>query len=436
MGRGDRLSLIILRVEFAMTGLNILLGVTGGIAAYKTPELVRRLRDRGATVQVVLTASAAQFVTETTLQAVSGRPVRANLWDRQAEAAMGHIELARWADKVLIAPATAEFMARLASGSASDLLATLCLATEAPLSIAPSMNHVMWANAAVQANLELLLKRGIRLLGPADGDQACGETGPGRMLEPDDIAAAICAEESDRRPIADATGILHGKRVMITAGPTRESIDPVRFISNRSSGKMGYALASAASDAGATVVLLSGPVGLPAPEGVELISVETAEEMSAATHASIDDVDIFIAAAAVSDYRPHKVETNKIKKKEPTMTVDLVKSPDILASVANLDRAPFTVGFAAETDQVREHALGKLKAKRLDMIIANEVGAGLGFEKDDNAVHVFWRSGDREYPLTHKTELAKELIDLINERYEADSAKNTVVDITKRTATD
>lgn len=422
-----------------MTKQNILLGVTGGIAAYKTPELVRRLRDRGASVQVVMTASAAQFVTETSLQAVSGRPVRANLWDAEAEAAMGHIELARWADKVLIAPATAEFMARLASGSASDLLATLCLATEAPLIIAPSMNHVMWANAAVQANRDLLVSRGIRMLGPADGDQACGETGPGRMLEPDDIAAAICADESPGETAAavpNEPGVLQGRKVMITAGPTREAIDPVRFISNRSSGKMGYALAQAASDAGASVILLSGPVDLQAPDGVELISVETAEEMLAATHANVSDVDIFIATAAVSDYRPSNPKTNKIKTKQPAMTVELVRSPDILASVAKLDSGPFTVGFAAETDRLQEHALGKLAAKQLDMIIANEVGAGLGFEQEENAVHVFWRNGDRAFPLAHKSDLAKELVALIHERYEAGPGEDTVVELTALAATE
>jgi len=422
-----------------MSKQNILLGVTGGIAAYKTPELVRRLRDRGASVQVVMTASAAQFVTETSLQAVSGRPVRANLWDAEAEAAMGHIELARWADKVLIAPATAEFMARLASGSASDLLATLCLATEAPLIIAPSMNHVMWANAAVQANRDLLVSRGIRMLGPADGDQACGETGPGRMLEPDDIAAAICADESPRETAAavpNEPGVLQGRKVMITAGPTREAIDPVRFISNRSSGKMGYALAQAASDAGASVVLLSGPVDLQAPDGVELISVETAEEMFTATHANVSDVDIFIAAAAVSDYRPSSPKTNKIKSKRPAMTVEFVKSPDILASVAKLDSGPFTVGFAAETDRLQEHALGKLAAKQLDMIIANEVGAGLGFEQEENAVHVFWRNGSRAFPLAHKSDLAKELVALIHERYEAGLGEDTVVELTTLAATE
>lgn len=407
----------------------ILLGVTGGIAAYKTPELVRRLRDRGADVQVVLTRSAAQFVTGTTLQAVSGHPVRTNLWDEEAEAAMGHIELARWADQVLIAPATAEFMARLAAGAAPDLLTTLCLATEAPLSIAPAMNHIMWANAAVQANRELLESRGVRILGPNEGDQACGETGLGRMVEPDDIAAALMTGTSPV-VVTGASLPLQGKTVMVTAGPTREAIDPVRFISNRSSGKMGYAMAHAAAEAGAQVILLSGPVHLPAPQGVERIMIESAEELFAATHAHIDNVDIFIAVAAVSDYRPRTAKSSKIKKTRAEMTVDLVKSPDILVSVAKLARGPFTVGFAAETDRIREYALAKLAAKQLDMIVANEVGAGIGFEQDENAAHVFWRNGDQVFPLVHKSALAQELIGLIAERYTAGLGEDTAVELT------
>jgi len=412
-----------------MAQQKILLGVTGGIAAYKTPELVRRLRDRGADVQVVLTRSAAQFVTGTTLQAVSGHPVRTNLWDEDAEAAMGHIELARWADQVLIAPATAEFMARLAAGAAPDLLTTLCLATEAPLSIAPAMNHIMWANAAVQANRVLLESRGVRILGPNEGDQACGETGLGRMVEPDDIAAALMTGTSPVIVTGESLP-LRGKTVMVTAGPTREAIDPVRFISNRSSGKMGYAMAHAAAEAGAQVILLSGPVHLPAPQGVERIMIESAEELFAATHAHIDNVDIFIAVAAVSDYRPRTAESSKIKKTRAEMTVDLVKSPDILVSVAKLARGPFTVGFAAETDRIREYALAKLAAKQLDMIVANEVGAGIGFEQDENAAHVFWRNGDQAFPLVHKSALAQELIGLIAARYTAGLGEDTAVELT------
>lgn len=393
---------------------NIILGVTGGIAAYKAPELVRRLRERGSSVQVVMTASAGQFVTETALQAVSGQPVRQSLWDREAEAAMGHIELARWADLVLVAPATAEFMARLAAGSAPDLLSTLCLATRARIVIAPAMNHVMWANPAVQANRALLEERGVTLLGAEDGDQACGETGPGRMMQPDDIVAAI----QSMTPASTTTfGPLKGKTVMVTAGPTREAIDPVRYISNRSSGKMGYAIARAARDAGAKVILISGPVNMDEPAGVERVDVETAEQMFAATHEHIKRVDIFVGAAAVSDYRPANRQRNKIKKTKSAMQLDLVKSPDTLASVAKLDGGPFTVGFAAETEQIRKYALAKLGDKNLDMIVANKVGAECGFDSEDNAVDVYWCGGERNFPLTTKVELAAHLIRLIADRY-------------------
>jgi len=393
---------------------NIILGITGGIAAYKAPELVRRLRERGAEVQVLMTESAGQFVTETALQAVSGLPVRQNLWDKEAEAAMGHIELARWADLVLIAPATAEFMSRLAAGAAPDLLTTLCLATRAPVVIAPAMNHVMWANPAVQANRQLLEKRGVRLLGPEDGDQACGETGVGRMMQPDDIAAAVQPIE-----VASTAGSkeLQGKTVMVTAGPTREAIDPVRYITNRSSGKMGYAIARAARDAGAKVILISGPVSLDEPDGVERVCVETAEQMFAASHEQIQGVDIFIGAAAVSDYRPENQRSNKIKKTKSAMTLDLIKSPDTLASVAKISNGPFTVGFAAETEQVREYALGKLENKKLDMIVANKVGPDCGFDREDNSVDVFWRGGEQSFPTTAKSELASQLITLIANRY-------------------
>ena len=336
--------------------MNIVLGISGGIAAYKTPELVRRLKERGADVQIVMTASAEEFVTETALQAVSGRPIRSNLWDKEAEASMGHIELARWADVVLIAPATAEIMARLAGGGAPDLLTTLCLATEAPIAIAPAMNHVMWSNAAVQANRRTLEERGVIVIGPDAGSQACGETGSGRMTEPDDIAAIVCAPEFGG---AVDRGALSGKTIVVTAGPTREAIDPVRYITNRSSGKMGYAMARAAAARGASVILVSGPVNLAEPVGVTVIPVTTAEEMFAATHEHIGNADIFIAAAAVSDYRPASVPKEKMKKHDETMTLELVRSKDILASVASLPDAPFTVGFAAETDRVREYALGR-----------------------------------------------------------------------------
>ncbi len=404
--------------------MNILLGISGGIAAYKTPELVRRLKDRGADVRVVMTQSAHQFVTATSLQAVSGEPVRDNLWDSAAEAAMGHIELARWADAVMIAPATAEVICRLAQGSAGDLLTTLVLATEAPVTIAPAMNHVMWRNAAVQDNVETLMSRGVRILGPAEGDQACGETGPGRMVEPGEIVDALFDGTS-----AQATGPLAGRRVVITAGPTREPIDPVRYISNHSSGKMGYAIAAAARDAGAEVVLLSGPVALDAPVGVERVMIETAEELHAAAHERVADCDIFIAAAAVADYRPASTADAKIKKSSKAMSLDLTPAPDVLASVAALPNKPYTVGFAAETDRVREYALAKLDAKKLDMIIANEVGDGLAFGQDDNTVHAFWRTGDKAYPTASKTSLASELIVLIAERFDMERGTDTVAEL-------
>jgi phosphopantothenoylcysteine decarboxylase/phosphopantothenate--cysteine ligase len=402
--------------------MNVVLGISGGIAAYKTPELVRRLRERGADVQIVMTASAEEFVTSTALQAVSGRPIRANLWDKEAEASMSHIELARWADVVLIAPATAEIMARLAGGAAPDLLTTLCLATEAPLVIAPAMNRVMWSNPAVQANRQTLEERGIRILGPEHGSQACGETGAGRMLEPDQIAAIVCGPQlagvaSER--------LLEGKTVMVTAGPTREPIDPVRYISNRSSGKMGYAIAAAAIEQGANVILVSGPVSLPAPPGATVRNVQTAEEMYRETHEQIDNVDIFIAAAAVSDYRPVEIRAQKMKKNAETMSIDLVRSRDILASVAALASPPFTVGFAAETENVRDYAIAKLNSKNLDMIVANRVGDDCGFDLDENAVNVFWRDGERAFPQAPKVELARQIMRHVAEHYAASTGDDT-----------
>mgnify|MGYP001811993665 FL=1 len=407
--------------------MNVLLGITGGIAAYKTPDLVRRLRARGAEVQIVMTTSAEEFVTETALQAVSGRPIRSNLWDKEAEASMSHIELARWADVVLIAPATAEIMARLASGAASDLLTTLCLATEAPLAVAPAMNHVMWENPAVQANRKTLEERGARILGPDVGSQACGETGAGRMLEPDTIAEIVCGPELGA---STAEGLLAGKTVLVTAGPTREPIDPVRYITNRSSGKMGYAIASAATAGGAKVILVSGPVSLSPPSGVEVVRVTTAAEMYAATQARIEGVDIFIGAAAVSDYRPADARPQKIKKHEERMAIDLVRTEDILASVAAAEPPPFTVGFAAETENVREYALGKLEKKRLDMIVANRVGDEFGFDRDDNAVDVYWQGGEREFPTASKTLLAGDIVQLVAERYEATRGNATKPELT------
>ncbi|MEM9335625.1 MAG: bifunctional phosphopantothenoylcysteine decarboxylase/phosphopantothenate--cysteine ligase CoaBC [Pseudomonadota bacterium] len=389
--------------------MNILLGITGGIAAYKTPDLVRRLRERGADVQVVMTRSAAEFVTETALAAVSGKPVRSTLWDHEAEAAMGHIELARWADQVLVAPATAEFISRLAQGSASDLLSTLCLATRAPIAIAPAMNNVMWDNPAVVANRDTLEQRGVRLLGPASGEQACGEIGPGRMLEPVDIADAVIEPPG--------TGSLHGRTVLITAGPTREPIDPVRYITNRSSGKMGYAMAAAARAAGAKVILVSGPVALAAPAGVETVPVSTATEMFEATLSRIDGVDIFIGAAAVADYQPAMLADHKIKKSADTMQLELTKTRDILASVAALPTAPFAVGFAAETQKLREHAMAKFKRKNLDMIIANRVGDQLAFDCDENCVEVYWHGGEAAFEKMAKRSLATELVELVARQF-------------------
>jgi phosphopantothenoylcysteine decarboxylase/phosphopantothenate--cysteine ligase len=409
-----------------MTSQKIIVGITGGIAAYKAPELVRRLKARGADVQVVMTHSAREFVTETTLQAVSGLPVRANLWDKDAEAAMGHIELARWADLVLIAPATAEIMSRLASGSAPDLLTTLCLATEAPVAIAPAMNRVMWSNPAVQENCRTLASRGVRILGPATGDQACGETGPGRMLEPEEIVTLVtgpvAVPDLDASPLA-------GKTVMITAGPTREAIDPVRYISNRSSGKMGFALASAVRDAGARVLLVSGPVSIEAPQDVERIDVESAKEMFAAVHKRIDEVDVFVGAAAVADYHPAKAQPAKIKKSAGELSVEFVRNPDILASVARLHDGPFTVGFAAETENLADYARAKMDSKAVNMIIANLVGKGRGFEVDQNAVEVFWRNGQQSFPLAEKQQLSQDLVALIAKRYEESFGADTQTEL-------
>jgi phosphopantothenoylcysteine decarboxylase/phosphopantothenate--cysteine ligase len=406
-----------------MTHPNIILGVTGSIAAYKAPEIVRRLRDRGAAVQVVMTASAGHFITATSLQAVSGLPVRTSLWDAAAEAAMGHIELARWADVILVAPASAEILSRLAAGSASDLLSTLCLATDAPVVVAPAMNRVMWSHPAVQANRKVLLSRGVRILGPGRGAQACGEFGEGRMLQPEEIADQLLSGLPAGAGTRERSAF-SGKTVMITAGPTREAIDPVRFISNRSSGRMGYAMASAVADAGAKVVLISGPVSIDAPVNVELVKVESAEQMFAETHKRIDGVDVFIAAAAISDYRPAAVEPQKIKKKNAGLRLDLVKAPDTLAAVAKLENAPFTVGFAAETERLREYALAKLEAKNIDLIVANQVGQGRGFDCEQNAAEVYWKGGERSFALMDKDDLARELVALIAERFEHSRGTN------------
>jgi phosphopantothenoylcysteine decarboxylase/phosphopantothenate--cysteine ligase len=392
-----------------------LLGVTGGIAAYKAPELVRRLVERGCEVQVVMTRGAREFVGALTFQAVSGRRVRDDLWDPAAEAAMGHIELARWADVVVVAPATANFMGELAAGLGGDLLSTVCLATTAPIVLAPAMNQAMWANPAVQANLGVLEARGVRVLGPAAGDQACGETGPGRMLEPTEIAAALLELPGKLRLQS-----LAGLKVVITAGPTREPIDPVRYITNRSSGKMGFAVAVAAREAGANVVLVTGPVTLPTPANVRRVDVETAEQMYQRVHEEIADTDVFIACAAVADYRPQTASTQKIKRTADELALALVRSPDTLASVAALKKAPFTVGFAAETNDVAVHAREKLDKKRIDMIAANRVGPDCGFDRETNALTVYWPGGgESALGDGSKPMLARRLVELIAERYRA-----------------
>ena len=393
-----------------MQGKRILLGVTGGIAAYKSADLVRRLMEHGAQVQVVMTAAAREFVTPITFQALSGRTVRTDLWDPAAEAAMGHIELARWAELVLIAPASADFLARLAHGLADDLLSTLCLATEAPIALAPAMNQQMWRNAATRANVELLSARSVHLIGPEVGEQACGEHGPGRMLEPSEIVARTAA-------LLAPAGALRGRRVLLTAGPTRECIDPVRFVSNRSSGKMGFALAQSMRDAGAEVVLISGPVFLPTPSGVRRIDVESAEQMYAAVQSELPGTAIFIGTAAVADYRPLACAEQKIKKTSETIALELTRTTDILSQVSASAQRPFMVGFAAETNAVEHYARAKLLAKNLDLIAANEVGHAKAFDCDDNSLLVLWRGGRVELPVASKRELARALTGLIVERY-------------------
>ena len=398
-------------------GSQVLLGVGAGIAAYKSVDLVRRLKERGADVRVIMTEAAAAFVAPLTFQSVSGHPVRTTLLDPGAEAGMDHIELARWADRLLIAPATADVMARLAAGLANDLLTTVALACEAPLFIAPAMNQAMWRHPATQQNLETLRARGARILGPAVGEQACGDLGPGRMLEPLEITEALL-------PLA--ARLLDGVRVLLTAGPTREPLDPVRFLGNRSSGRMGFALAEALEALGARVTLVAGPTALPAPRVAERVDVETALEMRAAVMARAADCDLFVATAAVADYRPIDSAENKIKKNADELTLRLVRNPDILAEVAALDSPPFTVGFAAETDRVEEYARDKLTRKKLDMIAANQVGGAQGgFERAENALTVIWRDGQRELPMMDKTRLAHELAQLIAERYQEHHAASS-----------
>lgn len=394
----------------SLTNKQILLGVTGGIAAYKSADLIRRLQDRGAQVRVVMTQAAREFITPLTLQALSGNPVHLDLLDPAAEAAMGHIELGRWADLVLVAPASADFMARLAQGKGDDLLTTVCLATAAPIALAPAMNQGMWRNPSTQHNLQTLQARNISCFGPADGGQACGDIGPGRMLEPLQIADAA---ERLFQP-----GSLAGRKLVITAGPTREAIDPVRYLSNYSSGKMGYALAQAAVDAGAQVVLISGPTNLPAPSRVKVVPVVSAEQMHKATMENLGGCDLFIAAAAVADYRPRQIAEQKLKKNQSEqMTIELVKNRDIVADVAALTDKPFTVGFAAESENLVEYARGKLQRKNLDVIIANDISSeGIGFNSDDNAVTVIDAGSEIHIGQRNKNQLARELIALLAEK--------------------
>ena len=389
---------------------HILLGVSGGIAAYKSPELVRRLREQGAEVRVVLTDAARAFVTPLTLQAVSGHTIPAGVLDPASEQGMNHIELAKWADLVLIAPATANVISRLASGMADELLTTLCLATPSPVAVAPAMNQQMYLHAATQANLQTLAQRGVQLWGPASGTQACGDVGPGRMLNPDELVAECIRFLA--KPKLDL-------RVLITAGPTREALDPVRYISNHSSGKMGFALAAAAAELGADVTLVSGPVNLPTPAGVRRIDVESALQMQAAVMAEVAQQQIVIGCAAVADYRPAEISPQKIKKSADEVTLTLVKNPDIIAEVAALAVKPFVVGFAAEPRDVERYALDKMARKKLDMIAANDVAReGQGFNSDDNALTVFWPGGHQELPLARKTEVARHLLALIIKKYQ------------------
>lgn len=390
-----------------LTNKQIILGVTGGIAAYKSADLVRRLREVGASVRVVMTHHAKEFITPLTMQAVSGHPVHDDLFDLKAEAAMGHIELARWADAIIIAPASADFMARYASGESNDLLTTICLAAKVPIVLAPAMNQGMWKNTRTQENVQALRNHGTILLGPAEGSQACGDVGPGRMVEPGEIVDEVVKLFS--------SSLLFGKRVLITAGPTREAIDPVRYISNESTGKMGYALAEAACEAGAEVTLISGPVTIAKPARVNSIDVITGQEMFDEVMRKAQDCDIFLSVAAVSDYRCKTIATQKIEKKSDEMTLILERNPDIVATVASMPNRPFTIGFAAQTNHLLERAREKLLSKKLDMIIANQVGKGLGFVSDENAVTVLWKNEHKEFSLMSKQQLARKLIDLISQ---------------------
>lgn len=394
----------------SLTNKHVLLGVTGGIAAYKSAELIRRLQDAGAIVQVVMTPAAQEFITPLTLQALSGYPVHTTLLDPEAEAGMGHIQLARWADAILVAPASADFIARLAQGLGNDLLTTLCLASRAPIAIAPAMNQGMWHNCATQENLDLLATRGIHQFGPASGLQACGDVGVGRMLDIPELVQSTAQ--------LFETGVLAGKHVVITAGPTREALDPVRYLSNHSSGKMGYALAEAAAEAGAKTFLISGPTQLPTPDRVTRIDVVTANDMLTAAQQYAQDADVFIGAAAVADYRPQAIATQKIKKtNDDNLTLTLVKNPDIIATIAQMPNRPLMVGFAAESENLVEYARAKLIRKNLDLVVANNISeAGIGFNSDNNAVTLVDHQGETALNTQSKRVLARELVARIANR--------------------
>ena len=394
-----------------LAGRRILLGVTGGIAAYKAAELTRRLKEAGAEVQVVMSRGAQQFVAPRTFQALSGRPVRDDLWDTAAEQAMGHLELGRWADAVVVAPASADFIARLAQGRADDLLTTLCLASDRPLFVAPAMNLRMYANRATQDNLVRLKARKVTLLGPAHGELAEGEVGTGRMLEPAQIRDALVAHFQQ--------GPLSGVPVVVTAGPTREPLDPVRVLTNRSSGKMGFAVAEALTGLGAQVTLIAGPVHVATPAGVERVDVETADEMYRASMDAARRARIFVGAAAVADYRPSRAAGEKIKKTDATLSIPMERTRDILAAVRQKHGKLFMVGFAAETEKLEQHARAKLKSKKLDLIAANLVGRGRAFDRDDNELHVYWDRGGKALGKDSKANLARALADLIANRYKS-----------------
>ncbi len=404
----------------SLANKNILIGVSGGIAAYKSAELVRELMRAHANVRVVMTRSAREFITPLTFQALSGYPVLTDEFEQsEARNGMDHIELARWADAILIAPASANTIAKLTHGAADDLLSTLCLASTAPLALAPAMNQAMWSNNATQDNVDSLEKRGVLFFGPASGSQACGDVGEGRMFEPQQLILSL-------RNLFN-TGELSGINLMITAGPTQEPIDPVRYISNRSSGKMGYALAEAAHDAGANVQLISGPVAINPPEDINCIRVSTAEEMFNAVQQHVGEQQIFISCAAVADYRPVSKKSEKIKKLHDDLSIDLVRNPDILLEVAKQDKKPFVVGFAAETRELEKYAIQKLERKRLDMIAGNDVSnSQIGFDSAENALEVYWSGGHCSLERDTKTKIARRLISLIAERYASTHKRSNV----------